>query len=354
MLKRLLIFICLAGSLALASAQTILEVSITQSNDDAEEFVGETSEGPAGTVYLDSSDLELSEDAGTTQVIGLRFAGVELPPGATITRAYIQFTVDETSEGETSLALWGEASDDAATFTVDLNALSSRPRTAATVSWSPTPWTSEGEAGPSQQTPDLAPLLQEVINRPGWQSGNAFAVFLEGRGDRTAESFDGRESRAPVLYIDYTEATTQEPEPATPEVTEESSQETPAEITPAPSVQGTLARVNDARYALTAAGNSQVRGNALLSGYNDGTTVISVFVSGQPASASYTGTLSTGDCGGASDETVFDLSPTEGRRGGLSTTVIGEAFPSLQQMNLKLELFDTAGTSVACGEVGAD
>ena len=42
-----------------------------------------------------SSDLELINDNGDDQIVGMRFTGVEVPRRATITSAWIQFQVDE-------------------------------------------------------------------------------------------------------------------------------------------------------------------------------------------------------------------------------------------------------------------
>ncbi|MCB0562716.1 MAG: hypothetical protein KDD09_27380, partial [Phaeodactylibacter sp.] len=62
---------------------------ISDNKDDAEE------DGD-GNVSLSSTDLELANDPKDgDQAIGLRFAGLGIPPGAAITGAYLQFTVDE-------------------------------------------------------------------------------------------------------------------------------------------------------------------------------------------------------------------------------------------------------------------
>jgi hypothetical protein len=53
-----------------------------------------------------------------------------------------------------------------------------------------------------QRTPNLAAVVQEIVNRPGWASGNAMAVVLTGTGRRTAEAWDG--TYAPTLRIEYT------------------------------------------------------------------------------------------------------------------------------------------------------
>ena len=60
-------------------------------------------------MYLSSSDLELIND-GNNQVVGVRFASLNIPKGATITNAYLQFKVDEISSIATNLSIRGEAS----------------------------------------------------------------------------------------------------------------------------------------------------------------------------------------------------------------------------------------------------
>jgi pectate lyase len=136
-------------------------------------------------------------------VVGIRFNGVSVPPGAAILEAHIQFQVDETGSGATSLILEGEAVDTAAPFLAATGDISARPSTAAYVAWSPVPWLTVGEAGPDQQTPDLSPILQEIVDRPGWSSGNALVVILTGTGKRVAEAFDGDVNGAPLLRVRY-------------------------------------------------------------------------------------------------------------------------------------------------------
>jgi hypothetical protein len=62
-------------------------------------------------------------------------------------------------------------------------------------------WQTVGAAGPGQLTPNLASVLQEVVNRPGWASGNALSVIVTGTGRRAAESFEG--GAPPVLRVTY-------------------------------------------------------------------------------------------------------------------------------------------------------
>ena len=188
---------------ATAEPMTITR-SIVASADDAEER-------STGVIDLDSSDLELVHDRGGEQTVGMRFTSVNLPPGAVITSASVRFTVDEVPAVAADLTIQAEDADDATQYTATSFGISSRPRTAASVAWSPAVWTTIGASGPAQTTPDLAAVVQEVVNRPGWASGNALAVVITGNGERVAESFDGSEEAAAVLSVSYVVAGQQRP-----------------------------------------------------------------------------------------------------------------------------------------------
>jgi len=171
-----------------------LEVRVAAATDDAEERA-------SGSVTTGSSDLELVFD-GSDQVVGMRFTGVAIPAGAAITNAYVQFTVDQASSEATALTIAGEATDDAATFGGSGD-ISARSRTTSTAAWAPVPWTAAGDAGPEQRTPNLAAVIQEIVNRPGWASGNALAIIVTGTGRRVAESYNGVPAAAPLRRVEY-------------------------------------------------------------------------------------------------------------------------------------------------------
>ncbi len=174
-----------------------VDVRVASSSDDAEEIVF------SGSVNLTSTDLELVEDLGFTQTVGMRFANVAVPNGVTITSAWIQFKAAAKNTGPSNLSIQGEAADDAATF-VDASAnISTRTLTSAVVAWSPGNWKNVGEAGPDQQTADISSVIQEIVDRPGWTSGNALVIVINGAKTRTAESFDGDAGGAPLLHIEF-------------------------------------------------------------------------------------------------------------------------------------------------------
>jgi sugar lactone lactonase YvrE len=180
-------------AIAVASSGSI-DRRVSTSSDDAEQ--------KGSSVDLSSSDLELVVD-GSAQTVGMRFPGIEIPQGAVITSAYVQFKTDEAGGAAVSLTIRGQYADNAATFTTAANNISSRPTTAASVAWSPPGWTSAGQAGPNQRTPDLAAIVQEIVDRPGWVSGNALVILVTGTGKRTAEAFNGDAAGAPLLHVEY-------------------------------------------------------------------------------------------------------------------------------------------------------
>ncbi len=152
-----------------------------------------------------STDLEIVFDGGTQQYVGMRFPNLVIPQGATITSAEIEFEVDEIDSGTTNVVVYGQNADNAATFTTANSNISSRPSTTATVAWAPPAWVA---VDAKQVTPNLASIVQEVVNRPGWASGNAMVMMIRsGPGcastacQRTAESYNGEAANAPLLRV---------------------------------------------------------------------------------------------------------------------------------------------------------
>jgi lysophospholipase L1-like esterase len=151
-----------------------------------------------------NSDLEMTYD-NFDQAVGVRFTNITIPQHAIIQNAYVQFQVDEANSEATSLVIRGEATDDALPFTTAvLGDITSRAVTAAGVFWDPPAWNTVSAAGPEQQTPDIKDVVQEIVNQPGWSTGNSLAIIITGTGKRVAESYDGSQSGAASLHVEYT------------------------------------------------------------------------------------------------------------------------------------------------------
>jgi hypothetical protein len=171
----------------------VLELRVSNDSDDAEERESN------GDMSLYSSDLELIYD-NRDQIVGIRFRNVQIPQGATIASAYLEFRADESQSGSTSLVFQGQAANNPSSFSSTDYDISSRSRTAASMSWNNVPaWSRNG----IYQTPDMANVVQEIVNRSGWSSGNAMVFIITGSGHRTAESHDGFSNGAPLLHVEY-------------------------------------------------------------------------------------------------------------------------------------------------------
>ncbi|MFW5443959.1 MAG: InlB B-repeat-containing protein [Methylococcaceae bacterium] len=180
--------------LDIAVAVETLWIPIESGADDAEENV------TSGGISLTSSDLELTQDGSKQQKAGLRFI-LDIPAGATILSAAIQFTADEAHSKFTTLSVSAEATPNAVHFSNTKFDISHRTLVSKTVVWEPLPWTAIGEAGPDQQTPDLSSIVQAVVNQGAWAPGNAIAFIISGQGKRVAESYNG--TAAPELHVEY-------------------------------------------------------------------------------------------------------------------------------------------------------
>ena len=127
-----------------------------------------------------------------------------VPQGSQILNAHVQFTADEVDSVGTNVLIRGEAAGDAAAFTTDVFNVTTRPTTVSSANWNPEAWAAISDAGAAQQTPNVAPLIQEIVDRADWAAANALVlVFATSTGERASESFNSAPSEAPLLHIDY-------------------------------------------------------------------------------------------------------------------------------------------------------
>ena len=172
-----------------------MDVRVSSGSDDAEESA-------TGVINLPHPQLLLVYDKNN-QIVGLRFNNINIPQGATILNAYVQFQAGASGSQATSLIIRGQAIDNPITFRNEKRNISSRVRTSASVDWTPAAWTLVDEAGVDQRTTNISTLIQEIINRPGWSSGNSLVLIFTGSGQRIAWSYNGHPSAAPLLHIEY-------------------------------------------------------------------------------------------------------------------------------------------------------
>ncbi len=174
-----------------------------------------------GIMDLSSSDIELTQDGASDQIIGLRFTGITIPAGAEINEAYIQVTADEVNTtGEVNVLIATEDTAVPQAYTSAPNELLARADNAFLGNlniWNIAPFEAEGDDGLNQRTPNLSDLVSNSINHPDWEAGNAIAFLMvdpvhveipgyEGNAGvkRVFQTYDNEPANAARLVITYT------------------------------------------------------------------------------------------------------------------------------------------------------
>ena len=168
------------------------------SDDDGEENVGST------VVQLTRATLRIRDD----RMVGIRFPDVQVPAGAVIVSAEVQFTAGADDADTPTMQIAGEAIGDSPPLMMVDGDLSGRTPTFALAAWSPGVWAA-GAAGPAQSTSDLSTVIQEIVGGGGWAPGNALTLLITTLGGtREAVAFDADPvdpANAPRLEVVYRE-----------------------------------------------------------------------------------------------------------------------------------------------------
>jgi len=180
----------------LNESPSVFSARVSADDDDAEEK-------DDGNMELDHDALEL----GKKRFVGLRFLHVAIPQGATIVNAQVTFQASDDDDHDVNLTIYGQDSNSPTLFDDEEDDISDRPKTTASVSWNiVVKWIKNN----TYQTPDLSPIIQEMVNRAGWVSGNAIALLFQSDvfdEKRRAVSHDKNTSQAPLLQVEHGDAT---------------------------------------------------------------------------------------------------------------------------------------------------
>jgi type IV pilus assembly protein PilY1 len=169
-----------------------LRYQVSSQRDNAEE----RSDGYPAT------GTELTFRDSSNEYIGVRFRNVALPQGASITKAYLEFTAYQTSYNSfASFNIAGVDQDNPSDFSsYPRGLLRNKPKTAA-VAWSRIPrWYRNS----TYQGPPVTSIVEQIVGRSGWQSGNNMMfVFSNFVGVRGAYTYNGKPSGTVSLVVEY-------------------------------------------------------------------------------------------------------------------------------------------------------
>jgi len=134
---------------------------------------------------------------------GLRFTDVNIPAGSVITSAYIQLYGKSDKDEFTPVDIFTALNVNAAFFEKEDFNISGRARSSNSVYWN----VPEVFQDVNYNTPDVANLIQEVVDLPDWENGNQSIIFLINTtiGERVFSSFDDDPDFAPLLVVNYLE-----------------------------------------------------------------------------------------------------------------------------------------------------
>lgn len=170
-----------------------ITLQISLNTDDARQNSG-AMERLQNNITVDSSD----------EWLGLRWQNVTIPQGATIQSAYIEFRFINADRDDPLVTFYGDDVDDAPTFSATANDISDRTQTTANVAWNTT-GVMTGPAG-FYQGPEINSIVQEIVDRGSWASGNAMAIFAQSGENASSfkfDCFDNAPAKAAKITIQF-------------------------------------------------------------------------------------------------------------------------------------------------------
>ncbi len=207
-----------------AIAQQTLTLKIIETGKDGETSIsfddGEYENDSIDKLNDDDLDMGWEGEDLNIMTTFTRFQNVTIPKGSTINSAKLKIYAHEDESAEARVTISAEDNDNSPLFT-ETEALNDRSKTSSTVRWIISEnWT----MWQPYESPDLTSVIQEVIDRDGWKSGNALTLFLTGEDQgaslldnaRDFESFENIEDpddggdglhhpeRIPTLVIEFT------------------------------------------------------------------------------------------------------------------------------------------------------
>jgi hypothetical protein len=126
-----------------------------------------------------------------TLTMGLRFRDLTIPQGSSIDSAFIIFASHEgkSTDDVAKLTIWAEATDDAVTFN-ETDLITDRTPTNNKILWTvDEEWVLYGV----YRTPYITSVVQEIVSRSNWKSGNAMALVLQGENQGASDFDNARE-----------------------------------------------------------------------------------------------------------------------------------------------------------------
>lgn len=194
---------------------TTLNLQMGASADDGQQHSGTSDQARAptgsGVVVLNDAIMQPGGHGLNNMWCAIfRFTGVTIAQGSTINSANFILTPQATWNAGANVIKYyvsAQASDNPAALTTASGSFinATRPRSTAFAVWLQTAVVVDVE-----QSVSVTAIVQEIVNRAGFASGNALAIILDPHEDITDtewqdyQAYDGSAAKSAKLQIDYT------------------------------------------------------------------------------------------------------------------------------------------------------
>lgn len=181
---------CTADGVEAGTTQT---KSITTESDDGNYRTGFAPTSANQPLQFGTLVTYISPGSSSPQNCWLTFRNVQIPPGARLRKAILKLTAYDynnsfaNSRGTVNATIKGHLSTNS-TSNPSIGLLpndTNFPKTTTVIDWDNIPaWTNDTV----YTSPDIACILQEIVNQSGWSSGNAVKIFIENDGSSPSDS----------------------------------------------------------------------------------------------------------------------------------------------------------------------
>ena len=153
-----------------------------------------------------STTMEMTDTGGgSNRTNGVRFQDVKIWRGADVLSATIDFHSLGNDDGDADFTVAGHLVFNSPTFPTGSGTNDPFDRldelTTATVDWSDA---EEWGQNDRHFTPDLSAIVEEIVDQPGWNAGNAMTFIFTGTDGsfRRAATYNNNSTRAAILRVE--------------------------------------------------------------------------------------------------------------------------------------------------------
>lgn len=182
-------------------SRTVVTESVGSSGDDGYFDEGGMSFDNSG------SSMQVGYDDGSMygEHSFVRFQSVPIAQGTVLVSATLKLVVNTNASDDFDMTVQGEDADDSSAYADEVDA-TSVSLTTATVTWS---GSSSWEAGDVVTSPDIKTVVQEIVDRGSWASGNDLTLHVRYGGDSVSnesylfKTYDNDSTVAAILTVTY-------------------------------------------------------------------------------------------------------------------------------------------------------